>query len=840
MQPRVSKPTPAPAAESTTAGPRQRALTLFRQGRLDEARGCLEQALAAQPEQAELCNNLGVILAEQGCHAEALDCYERALKRQPDYAHAYHNRGNALRRLGRLEEAVTSYEQALQLQPQTADTCNNLGVTLLSLGRPAQAAEAFRQALRACPEHVEAQGNLGVALAEQGHLAEAAAVYQQALRRQPHSAEAHNNLGVALAGQRRLDEAVACYRRALRRKPDYPEAHNNLGNALRQQGKLGEAAESLQQALRLNSSYAEAYNNLAIVRVRQGDVAAALSAYEEALRLKPDYADAHCNRALAWLLRGDFEQGWPEYEWRWRTKDFTRRSGAQPRWDGSELEGRTILLYAEQGLGDTLQFIRYARLVQARGGVVLAEVQPALVPLLRSCRGIDQLLPGGAPLPEFDVQAPLLSLPGLFHTTLETVPADVPYLSADPQRMERWGAELATVSGFKIGIAWQGSPTYRDDRHRSIPLKHFEPLARLPGVRLLSLQKGPGREQLAAVAAEWNVLDWTERLDESGGAFMDTAALMQHLDLMVTSDTAIAHLAGALGVPVWLVLPAACDWRWLRERGDSPWYPTLRLFRQQRWGDWDEVFARLAGELRRQRPAEAVPSAPQPPPASNNDGEALIQQGQLDEAAALYQQTLRRHPRSAEGYNNLGIVRLKQGNLEAALAAYDEALRLRPDFAAARANRAWAWLLRGDFVRGWPEYERHGRNQEAGPRAWSQPRWQGEPLDGRTILLYAEHGLGDTLHLVRYVSLVRQHGGVVLTEVQPALAPLLRSCPSIDHVLPAGAALPDFDVQASLLSLPGLFHTTLETVPADVPYLAADPQRIERWARSCGACPVSR
>jgi hypothetical protein len=308
---------------------------------------------------------------------------------------------------------------------------------------------------------------------------------------------------------------------------------------------------------------------------------------------------------LAWLVSGDLERGWPEYEWRWRTKDFPRRSFAAPRWDGEALEGRTILLYAEQGLGDTLQFIRYAPLVQRRGGVVLVEAQPALVPLLKSCPGIDQLVPSGSPLPDFDVQVPLLSLPALLHTTRDTVPADMPYLSADPARSERWAAELRGIPGFRIGIAWQGNPTYRDDRHRSLPVKHFEPLARLPGVRLVSLQKGFGREQLASVP-DWNVLDLADRLDEAGGAFMDTAAVMQHLDLVVTSDTAIAHLAGALGVPVWVVLPFARDWRWLLDREDCPWYLTMRLFRQKRWGDWDELFTRVAQAVQSRQAGAAL------------------------------------------------------------------------------------------------------------------------------------------------------------------------------------------------------------------------------------------
>ncbi len=390
------------------------------------------------------------------------------------------------------------------------------------------------------------------------------ACYEQALRLQPDFAEAYNNLGVVRARQGKLNEAIACYEQALQLRPDYAEASNNLGNSLENRGQYDEA----------------------------------LACYEQALRLRPDYAEAYWNRTLAWLLRGDWDRGWPAYEERWRYKKvFTPRPFPQPRWDGSPLNRRTILLHYEQGLGDTLQFIRYAPLVHQRGGRVIVECQPALVPVLARCPGIEQLVAYGLALPAFDVHASLMSLPAIFGTILTTVPDQVPYVFADPELSQYWRAELQPFTGFKVGIAWQGNPNYQNDYYRSLPLAAFEPLAHLPWVQLFSLQKGAGAEQVQTLAGRFSVIDLGKRLDATAGAFMDTAAVMQQLDLVIAPDTAIAHLAGALGVPVWVPLPLAPNWRWLLHRADSPWYPTARLFRQSRVDHWDDVFAHMAAEL---------------------------------------------------------------------------------------------------------------------------------------------------------------------------------------------------------------------------------------------------
>jgi hypothetical protein len=321
----------------------------------------------------------------------------------------------------------------------------------------------------------------------------------------------------------------------------------------------------------------------------------ALSCFQRAIELQPDYADAHWNRALAWLLMGNFEQGWPEYDWRWKRKALQLPRFPQPIWNGFPLEGRTILLYAEQGLGDTLQFIRYAALVKRRGGLVIAACQDVLRPHLATCPGVDQLIGLDSTIAHFDTHAPLLSLPAIVGTTLSTVPADVPYLFVNAELGDPCRQALDGPGAFKIGIAWQGNPDHSNDRQRSVSLVSFEPLARLDGVRLFSLQKGPGVEQLAGAQERFPVVD----LGSQFQTFQDTAAVLQRLDLVISIDSAVAHCAGALGVPVWVLLPFCPDWRWLLDREDSPWYPTMRLFRQTEPGKWATVFARVANEARK-------------------------------------------------------------------------------------------------------------------------------------------------------------------------------------------------------------------------------------------------
>jgi Flp pilus assembly protein TadD len=498
---------------------------------------------------------------------------------------------------GNLPGAEYAARQVLAADPASAGAVCLLGAVCQARGQLAEATAHYLHALRLRPEYAQAHNNLGVAFAQQGQLDQAIASFRQAVHYKPDYPEGHNNLGNALRLAGRLEEAVASLREAVRLKPDYLQAHVNLGTAALQSGDADQAVRSFEAALSSRPDDAELLSNFGYALRNQGRFAEALRALDRALALRPDHAAAHHNRAVLRLLLGDFEQGWAEYEWRWRCPEFTGPPFRKPLWDGTPLAGRRILLHTEQGMGDTFQFVRYAPLVKEKGGTVYLACPRALVPILSRCPGIDGVIAKGTPLPEFAVHAPLLSLPYLFRTTLQTVPAQIPYLSADPALVEHWRRELASEQAFKVGIFWQGSPKYREDRARSIPLAQFAPLARVAGVRLYSLQKGPGMEQMAANAGCFPVTDLGSRLDETTGAFMETVAVVVNLDLVVTCDSAVEHLAGALGVPVWIALPFVPDYRWLLGREDSPWYPTVRLFRQPALGEWRPVFARMAAEL---------------------------------------------------------------------------------------------------------------------------------------------------------------------------------------------------------------------------------------------------
>ncbi len=583
------------------------AVRYHQQGALGKAEQLYQQILQADPTHADALHLLGLIAHQVGKHELAVDSISRALRLRPQFAEAYSNLGLALRELGRLDAAIAAYHQALRLRPESAEVHNNLGVALSDQGRLGDAIASFREALRLRPIYAMAHYNLGVALSEQGNHAAAVGQLREALRQAPTLAEAEVGLGIALRAEGNPTEATACFARALRLRPDYAEAHNYLGLLLKEQDKVPEAAEQYRAALRAQPDYAEAHNNLGVALGELGMPEEAVHCYREAIRYKPDYAEAHQNLGMALLLLGRFAEGWSEYAWRWKTAEQQQPRFRKPAWEGASLQGKTILLYAEQGLGDALQFVRYAPLVKARGGCVLLACPPLLAPLLATSPGVDVVIAHGAQLPAFDVHASLLDLPRIFVTTLANVPASVPYLCPNPAGVERWRKELASIHSFRIGIAWQGNPSHRTDRARSVPLTQFAPLAGLEGVKLLSLQKGPGVEQLAALGGRLSVLDLAGPVADTPEGFVELACAVKNLDLVVTVDTAIAHLAGALGVPVWVALPNPADWRWLLGREDSPWYPSMRLFRQQERGNWAPVFERLAEAVRCR--VAAVPQA---------------------------------------------------------------------------------------------------------------------------------------------------------------------------------------------------------------------------------------
>jgi len=587
-------------------------VALAANGRFGEAVNAYRHAIAINPGYAEVHNNLGNALRNSGRVDEAVTCLQRAIALKPNYPEARNNLGTALRDLGRPEEAETSCRQALRLRPNYPEAHTYLGAALHALGRLAEAEASCRAALRLRPNDPEAHNTLGATLWALDRPAEAAASCRQALRLRPGYPEAHNNLGGALWALGGLEEAETSCREALRLRPDYPEAHANLGNVLRDLGRPAEAEASCREALRLRPDYSDAHSNLGAALYILGRPAEAEASCREARRLRPDYPDAHTNLAHALLLAGRFEEGWNEYEWRWKTRQLLDgdRNFPAPQWGGEAIGDRVILLHAEQGLGDTLQFCRYVPLM-ASGARIVLEVQAPLVRLLSRLPGITQpgitqpgitqIVARGDSLPSFDLHCPLLSLPRAFGTTLGTIPAATPYLAADPARAADWRERLAHFDGLRVGLVWaggqrQGLPSQViTDRRRSVALDAMAPLGEASGVSFISLQKGEPAAQAATPPRGMALHDLTADLHD----FADTAALIDGLDLVISVDTAVAHLAGALGKPVWLLNRFDTDWRWLLNRDDSPWYPTLRQFRQPSPGDWTSALGAARDALQR-------------------------------------------------------------------------------------------------------------------------------------------------------------------------------------------------------------------------------------------------
>ncbi len=504
---------------------------------------------------------------------------------------AHFQSGVRLHSAGRLPEAEQVYRQIIASAPGHADSFHMLGVIASQCSQPEAAVACIDRAIALKPSAALFHVNRASALLALGKLDAAENGCLTALGLKRNCAEAYQVLGHVLSDLGRPEDAIAAYKQALRHKPDLPDLYNNLGLALRQADRPEEAAEALRQAIRRAPQDAQALGNLAGILKELAQPSDSEASYRRALQLQPDDAALHVNLSVVLLLAGRFSEGWDEYEWRFRAGAAKLPDCDRPQWKGEPLAGQTLLVRAEQGLGDTIQFCRHVPLLDA-GGPVIFEVQPGLRRLMSCLPGIAQLVTVGEMLPRFGLYCPLLSLPRL----MDSRTAQVPYLTAEPDRIAQWRERLGT-NGYRVGIAWQGNPASAAERGRSVPLHHFRPLAQIPGVRLISLQKQHGLEQLQNVPAGLQIETMGENLDEGPDAFIDTAAVMQSLDLVVTSDTSIAHLAGALGRPVWVALKHVPDWRWQLVGDEIAWYPTMRLFRQTKRGDWEGVFARIADHL---------------------------------------------------------------------------------------------------------------------------------------------------------------------------------------------------------------------------------------------------
>ncbi|WP_321792950.1 tetratricopeptide repeat protein [Caballeronia sp. J97] len=604
------------------AGPYSNLGNLFTElDRLDEAQTAYRQALDLRPDFAQAHYNLANVLDQLGRTGEAEQAFRRALDIEPDFAQAHFNLAALLNRLDRLTEAESAYRRALAARPDYAEAHNNLGNLLVSLGRADEAEAHLRLVVAARPEWGDGYYNLGNALREGDRLPEAESAYREALALHPGHAGALDNLGGLLMRLGRGEEAEACYREALARDPSNADKHMNLGFAIYHASIFGprprfdEAEHAFRQALSLRPDLIGAHGNLGLVlKEQRGRLAEAEAIFREALRFDPHSASSKVNLAAVLLRTGRYEEGWPLLEARYDANPESVPLGALhwplPRWRGESLQGKTLFVLAEQGYGDNLQFCRYLPMLKQRGLSKLTMIcPPALKPLLETVAGVDACvtpadLEGAL---HADYWCLLLSLPFLTGTTLETIPASVPYIEARPERVDAWRARLPADLP-KVGVVWGGEPrawAIESTAHftrRHVDARFLAPVLESPGIAFVSLQQGPvARAQAGGLPARLRPLDLMDDVAD----FADTAAIIESLDLVITVDTSVAHLAGALGKPAWILLCSNACWRWLEDRDDSPWYPSMRLFRQSQPGRWDDVIDRVTSELSIWRAAQA-------------------------------------------------------------------------------------------------------------------------------------------------------------------------------------------------------------------------------------------
>jgi tetratricopeptide (TPR) repeat protein len=565
-------------------------------GHFEEAEEQLRRAVEINPRSPEALTLYGNALLERGKPALAVKTLSKALSLQPQNAIALLYRGLAYAQTKEHEQALKDFDRVVLLDPGSVYALHNRAMALIALERHAQAQASVDTLLRIAPDYVPALANRALLLAHDHKHAEALFVLDRALKIDPNSADLLNARGQALSALNRHQEAMAAFQKSAAIE-SRPETFLNIANMLMELDRLEEAFDACGKAIAIQSDYAPALLTRANLLQHLGRPEAAFAAYDAAIAAKPNYPESYYHRGSALLLHGKFAQGWRDFEYRWQAADcgFTRPQLRARQWNGENPTGHSIVVYSEQGLGDAIQFARFLpRLVQA-GAKLTFLCHPNLVRLFRPFAAEMEVIGSCAGDRDFDFQCALMSLPEHLAVTLSDLPGPSPYLFAEPALVNRWQEKIGAL-GFKVGIGWQGNPKGLIDKGRSVPLMKFRPLS-MPGVRLISLQRTHGLDQLANFPAGMSI-ETLGAFDEGKDAFIDTAAIMQNLDLVITSDTATAHLAGALGRPCWVALKQMPDWRWMVERSDSPWYPSMRLFRQPSRGDWDSVFAAMADALR--------------------------------------------------------------------------------------------------------------------------------------------------------------------------------------------------------------------------------------------------
>ena len=538
-------------------------LVAYQSGNPGRAERKIRQAIQGDPRQGVFYCNLGNILVDQGDHDEAAAAFQKAIELNPVLFEAHYNLGNLLIKNHQFEKAVSCLKKAISVRPKSAGAWNNLGIALERTGKLEAAAESF----------------------------------ERAIQQQPDFFEAYRHLGDTFWKQSQPETALSQYRKAISLKPNHIEAHMNMGNVFHALGHLEEAAGCYQTVLQIDSRHVDAHANLGKTLVDQGKLDEAVSCYRQALSIKPEDGNLTFDLSTVLLLQGKFKKGWEGYDRRFERRGWERTYPYRfdiPRWDGSPFPGKRLFVHCEQGFGDVLQFARYLPMVKARGGEVIFEVPKPLMRLMENFAGTDIVIEGPSKhnmSTQCDFYAPLLSLPGLFGTTLENIPCSVPYLHSDPEKASLWRKNFSG-KGIQVGLVWEGKAT---DPNRSCPVEQFEPLGEIQGVRWFGLQKGKAADRALHLTEKMELVNLGEAFDD----FSDTAAAIACLDLVISIDTAVAHLAGAMGKPVWVLLKSTPDWRWLMDREDSPWYPTMRLFRQTRYGEWEYPVRCVVRELKR-------------------------------------------------------------------------------------------------------------------------------------------------------------------------------------------------------------------------------------------------
>jgi tetratricopeptide (TPR) repeat protein len=569
--------------------------------RFEEAEAAYRHAIALDPDSARSRFNLAVALTGQGLMADGEAVYREVIARDPVYPDVWLNLGTALADQNKLDEAIVAYRQALTTDPDNSALHASLGGVLYRHRQLDEAVIQFRRATALDPDNLAAFRLLGLALHDLGRVDEAAQVYRQVSARAPSDVDSVASLGACLCALGELDAAMAACDLALAIDPDHAPAHTNIGILFDRKNDFDAAVAAHRRAIAASPGYAKGHANLVVALLNAGKVEEALDASNRAIALDPERPQTRFNHSHALLMCGDLLNGFVEHQWGRKCAGagagFPDLPGSE--WQGEALAGRTLLLYAEFGIGDALQFVRYLPMVAARErserSSIVLQVQPAIAPLLRTMPGVT-VVSRDDPLPPFDVHLPLMDLPRIFRTTLDSIPADIPYLHADPVKLAQWRSAVDKTSSLKVGVVWAGTALHKSDRYRSLPAKNVLPRLVMPGVQLFSLQKEVRLEDVPVLdGLSSEVIDLAPTL----GSFADTAAAVGALDLVISVDTSTAHLAGALGCPVWVLLPHSLDWRWLHEREDSPWYPTMRLFRQHRMMAWDGVISRVSAELTR-------------------------------------------------------------------------------------------------------------------------------------------------------------------------------------------------------------------------------------------------